>query len=219
MATPLAEPGLRARKKRRTHELIAETALRLFLERGFDAVTIAEVAQAAEVDTKTIYNYFPSKPDLVYQRLETFETGLLSAVRERESGESILTAFARFILESAGLLAREDASGQLRAINEMIAHSQTLLAHEQQVFARFTGSLAALITAETRAGENDVLPWLAAHALIGLHRALVDYVRRGTLAGTPNATLARGLRAQAKTALASLEDGFADYGIKRRPKN
>jgi AcrR family transcriptional regulator len=210
------EPGLRERKKQRTRELIADTALQLFLERGFDAVTVAEIAQAAEVDAKTIYNYFPSKPDLVHRRLEAFETDLLNAVRERKPGESILTAFAGFVLGSQGMLADEDASGRLRALHEMITQSETLLAHEQQVFARFTASLAALVAAETGAREDDVLPWLAAHALIGLHRSLVDYVRRRTLAGTPNVTLARGLRAQAKKALASLEHGFADYGIKRR---
>jgi AcrR family transcriptional regulator len=210
------EPGLRERKKQRTRELIADTALQLFLERGFDAVTVAEIAHAAEVDAKTIYNYFPSKPDLVYQRLEAFETDLLNAVRERKPGESILTAVAGFVLGSQGMLADEDASGRLRALHEMITQSETLLAHEQQVFARFTASLAALVAAETGAQEDDVLPWLAAHALIGLHRSLVDYVRRGTIAGTPNARLARDLRAQAKKALASLERGFADYGIKRR---
>lgn len=210
------EPGLRERKKQRTRELIADTALRLFHERGFDAVTVAEIAQAAEVDAKTIYNYFPSKPDLVYQLLEAFETDLLNAVRERKPGESILAAFARFVLDSQGLLADEDASERLRALNVMITESETLLAHEQQVFARFTASLAGLIAEETGAHPTDVLPWLVAHALIALHRSLVDYVRRGSLAGTPNARLARDLRAQAKKALASLEHGFADYGIKRR---
>jgi AcrR family transcriptional regulator len=208
--------GLRARKKERTRQLIADTAMRLFLERGFDAVTIAEIAETAEVDAKTIYNYFPSKPDLVYQRLEAFETGLLDAVRERQTGESILAAFARFALKAQGALAHEDASAQLRAVSEMIAGSDTLLAHEQQVFARYTASLAKLIAEETGARETDVEPWTVARALIGFHLTLVDYVRRGTLAGTPNAKLRRDLRTQARRALTSLEHGLADYGIKRR---
>lgn len=213
MAT--TEPrGLRARKKQRTRELIADTALRLFLERGFDAVTIAEIAEAAEVDAKTIYNYFPSKPDLVYQRLEAFETGLLDAVRERETGESILAAFGRFALQAQGTLADEAASAQLRAISEMLVDSDTLLAHEQQVFARYTASLASLIAEDTGARPTDVQPWVVAHTLIGFHRSLVDYVRGGTLAGTPNAKLRRDLRTQALRALATLEHGLADYGIK-----
>jgi AcrR family transcriptional regulator len=208
------QPGLRQRKKQRTRALIADTALRLFLERGFDAVTIAEIARAADVDAKTIYNYFPSKPDLVFQRLEAFEHALLDAVRTRRAGESILAAFARFVLDSQGLLAEEDASGQLRAITRMITDSPALIAHEQQVFARFTRSLAALIAEETEARPGDVQPWVVAHALIGFHRALVDYVRRATLAGTPNTTLARDLRRQAKAALSVLEPGLDGYGLK-----
>src|ERR687887_1251518 len=85
--------GLRERKKQRTRQLIADTAMRLFLERGFDAVTVAEVARAAEVDAKTVYNYFPSKPLLFYHRLEAFEAALLDAVRERGPGVSIVAAF------------------------------------------------------------------------------------------------------------------------------
>jgi AcrR family transcriptional regulator len=208
------QPGLRERKKQRTRVLIADTALRLFLERGFEAVTIAEIAQAAEVDAKTIYNYFPSKQDLVFKRLEAFEQALLDAVRTRHAGESILAAFARFVLASQGLLAEEEASEHLRAINQMIVASPALLAHEEQVFARFTASLAALIAKETRARAHDVRPSVVAHALIGFHRSLVNYARRATLAGTPNTKLARDLQRQGKAALGSLEHGLGRYGVK-----
>src|SRR5215831_4723406 len=208
------QPGLRERKKQRTRALIADTALRLFLERGFEAVTITEIAQAADVDAKTIYNYFPSKPDLVFKRLEAFEQALLDAVRERQVGESILAAFARFVLDMQGLLAEEEASEHLRAINQMIVASPALLAHEEQVFASFTASLAVLIAEETGARADDVQPAVVAGALIGFHRSLVDYVRRGTLAGTPNRKLARDLQRQGKAALAGLEHGLGRYGVK-----
>src|SRR5262249_23125137 len=160
------QPGLRERKKQRTRALIADTALRLFLERGFEAVTVTEIAQAADVDAKTIYNYFASKPDLVFQRLEAFEQALLDAVRTRHAGEAILAPFARFVLASQGLLAEEEASEHLRAINQMIVASPALLAHEEQVFARFTASLAALIAKETGARAHDVQPSVVAHALL-----------------------------------------------------
>ena len=208
--------GLRERKKQRTRELIAETALQLFLERGFDAVTIVDVARHADVDVKTIYNYFPSKPDLVYHRLEALKDSLLGAVRDRESGESVLVAFSRFLLASQGFLGDEQATETLRAVTEMILGSPTLLAHEEQVYARFTTALAGLLTEETGARPSDVTPFVVAHTLIGLHRSLVGYVRAGTLAGTPNATLARGVRAQAKQAIAALEEGLGGYGIKGR---
>jgi AcrR family transcriptional regulator len=207
------EHGLRERKKQRTRELIADTARELFLERGFDAVTVAEIARAADVDAKTVYNYFPSKPELFYHRFLEFEQAMVDAVREREAGVSILAAFGRFVLDRQGVLGQADASNRLRAITRTIVDSPTLLAHEQQVFARLTASLAAAIAAETSSHPSDVRPWVVANALIGVHRSLIDYVRRETLAGTPNRKLARDVRAQAKQALAALGSGLADYGI------
>ena len=65
--------GLRERKKQQTRELIAETARRLFAERGFEQVSVAEIARTADVSEKTVFNYFPTKEDLVYWRLESFE--------------------------------------------------------------------------------------------------------------------------------------------------
>src|SRR5213593_1879878 len=94
-----AEAGLRERKKQQTRNAIAAAAMQLFAERGFDAVSVAEVASAADVSVATVFNYFPTKEDLVYDRMEAFEEALLEAVREREAGESVLSAFGRFILE------------------------------------------------------------------------------------------------------------------------
>jgi AcrR family transcriptional regulator len=210
------EAGLRERKKQRTRDLIAGTALQLFLEHGFDAVTIADVARAADVDVKTIYNYFPSKPDLVYQRLEAFGDELLDAMRERAPGESVLDAFSRFLLVAQGFLGDEEATQRLRAVTEMIVASPALLAHEEQVYARFTAALAQVLAQETGARPADVTPFVVAHALIGLHRSLVAYVRAGTLGGRPNASLARGVRVQAKKAVAALQKGLDRYGVKRR---
>ena len=214
MTSDTQQPGLRERKKQRTRELIADTARELFFERGFDAVTVAEIAREADVDTKTVYNYFPSKPELFYHRLEEFEQAMIDAVRDREAGVSILAAFGRFVLDQQGVLGQADASDRLRAITRTIVESPTLLAHEQQVFARFTASLAEAIADETSAHPSEVTPWVVANALIGVHRSLIDYVRRETLAGTPNRKLGRDVRAQAKQALAALESGLAAYDIK-----
>ncbi|SRR6266536_245418 len=209
------QPGLRERKKQQTWGLIAQTARRLFQEHGFDAVTVADVARAADVSRKTVFNYFPTKEDLFYSGLEFFEARLLEAIRERKPGESILAAFARFVTESRGLLAADDpqAGERLLAINRLITNSPALLAREQQIYAGYAAALAALIAEETRARQDDIMPWVAANAMIGLHKALVDYVRRRVLAGERDrARIARGLRAQARRAVALLEHGLGQLG-------
>jgi AcrR family transcriptional regulator len=205
---------LRERKKQRTRQLVADTALELFLERGFDAATVADVARSADVDVKTIYNYFPSKPDLVYHGLDEFGDSLVAAVRDRNAGESVLDAFARFLLGQQGFVDDAQATARLRAVSEMILGSPPLLAHEEQIYGRLTTALAEVLTAQTRARGGDIQATVVAHSLIGLHRALVSYVRAQTLAGTPNPTVARGVRAQIKKGVGLLANGLDDYGIK-----
>jgi AcrR family transcriptional regulator len=208
------ELGLRERKKQRTRELIAATARRLFIERGFEAVPVAEIARAAEVSEATVFNYFPTKEDLLYSRLEAFEEELLSAIRERPPGESVLAAFGRFLSLPRGLLASEDPDvvEQLAAIVRVIAESPSLLAHEQQIYSRYTGSLAAVLAEGSDAHPDDIEPWIVADTLIGVHQAIVDYSRRQILAGTRNPDLLRKVRRQTRRALRLLAQGLSDYG-------
>src|SRR3954453_6262040 len=118
--------GLRERKKERTRQLIADTARRLFAERGFDAVTGTEIAREAEVAPATVFNYFPTKEDLFYSRLEAFEDALLGALRERPAGQNVLAAFAGFLLDERGVLAistpggDEEATERVRTITRVI---------------------------------------------------------------------------------------------------
>jgi AcrR family transcriptional regulator len=205
------QAGLREQKKQQTRDLIAQTARRLFREHGFDAVTVTDVAREAAVSRKTVFNYFPTKEDLFYSGLELFEDRLLDAVRTRSSGESIVAAFARFVTESSGLLTSDDpdAGERLRAINQVITESPTLLARERQIWARYTDALAALVAEETGARPHDITPWVAANGMMGLHMALVAYVRRQVLAGERDRIrIARELRGQAREAVALLEQGL-----------
>jgi AcrR family transcriptional regulator len=208
--------GLRERKKQHTRALIAETARRLFAERGFERVTVADVARAADVSQQTVFNYFPRKEDLVYWRLESFEEELLATVRDRAPGESVLAAFGRFLLVQRGLLASDDpaAHERLTAITRMIVESPALRAREGQVFADYTASLAALIASEPGSG-GEVEAWVAANAMIGAHRALVDFARRRIVEGADPKTLAREVRARGRAALALLERGLGGYAIRR----
>jgi AcrR family transcriptional regulator len=207
---------LRERKKEQTRRLIAETARRLFAERGFEAVTVAEVARAADVSQATVFNYFPTKEDLFYSGLEAFEEALLNAIRERDAGESVLEAFGRFVLQPRGLLAETDpgAIEHLAAITRTITESEALLAREQRIFDRYTASLAALLAEETGAAADAVEPRVAATALLGVHRTLVEYARSQITAGARNPQLARRVRAQGRQALTLLERGLGSYAVK-----
>ena len=209
-------PGLRERKKAETRQQIAAAARQLFGERGFEAVTVAEVALAADVSEATVFNYFPSKEDLFYSGLEAFETELLEAIRGRAPGDSALAAFGRFVTRPRGMLAAGDPETMERqaAMARVIEESPALLAREGKILAGFTDSLAELLREETGAKPDDVEPWVAANAIIGVHRALIAFARAEVLAGTRNPALARRVRAQAKSALATLEAGLGTYAVK-----
>src|ERR687888_341673 len=137
--------GLRERKKQQTRELLAATARRLFTERGFERVSVAEIA--------------------------------------READESVLDAFVRFVSAPRGMLASpdEDTRERLAALSRMIAASPALLAREQQIFAGYTDSLAALLAVET--DTSGIEPWVVANALMGVHRALVSFARERIVQG------------------------------------
>ena len=210
------ELGLRERKKLRTRQLIADTAMRMFAERGFDAVPVAAVARAAEVSEATVFNYFPTKEDLVYRGMEAFEAELLAAVRDRPAGESIVAAFGRFVLQPRGFLAAPDEESvhYLIAVAKMIPASPALLARERQILDRYTASLAALIAADTAAEPGDLRPGAVARALIGTHQTLIELVRRRLAEGPVDpADVAREVVARGRQALALLEQGLAGYGV------
>ena len=213
-----AETGLRERKKQQTRRTLADTARHLFAQRSFEEVSVAEIARAADVSVATVFNYFPTKEDLVYDGLERFEEELLSAIRDRSAGESALAAFANFVLAPRGMFATSDPAiaAELLAVTRMIAASPSLLAREHEIFARYTTSLARLLAEETHAGTGDPRPAVAAAAMIGVHRTLIAYVRDRVRAHDPDLRrLARDTRAYGARALALLDEGLADYAIKR----
>jgi AcrR family transcriptional regulator len=210
----MANPGLRERKKRQTREAIAAAALALFAERGFDAVTVAEVAEAADVSTATVFNYFPTKEDLLYSRLEAFEAELLAAIRDRPPGESVLEAFGRFVLERARQGASSDFGERVATTARIISGSRALLARERQIVGRYADALAGLIADETGAGVDDLRPRVAAGALMAVHRALIDYARARALSGRGSSRLAGDLDAEGRRALALLADGLGGYAVK-----
>lgn len=211
--------GLRETKKAQTRQLIADTAWRLFADRGFDRVTVAQVAREAQVAEGTVFNYFPSKEALFYGRLDVFGERLIEAVDSRAPGQPVLTAVRDFLLTTGGLLARVEAGDaealeRARTLNQLIADSPALRAGEQQALTRTTDTLAARLAADTGAPADDLDAHVAAHALMGVHRAMLDLARRRILADDAPTRTAADVRDQARSAFALLEHGLGDYAPK-----
>jgi AcrR family transcriptional regulator len=211
--------GLRDLKKQQTRERIVDVGRQLFAERGFDKVTVADIAREAQVSPATVFNYFASKEDVFYSPLDAFGERLLAAIRARDAGEPVLRAFRHQLEEPGGLLARiqagdHDAVRRLHAVNQVIADSPALQARERQGLANTTDRLAALLADEHDGGPDDVQAYVAANALMGVHRMLLGFVRRRVLADDNLAGLEADVQRLSARAFALLEDGLSGYGRK-----
>jgi AcrR family transcriptional regulator len=196
----------RAAQKRETRRRITETAFDLFARHGFDGVTVADVATAAGVTEKTVFNHFRSKEDLVYSEDAAFQAALLDAVGGRPPREPALSAARAFFLRRYERV-KLDPDGRRRAavLAELVAASPALRARESDIHARYAEALAGLIATEQDAAPDDLRPRLAAEAIVAVHRQTVAVVRRALLAGAPDEEVAaRALRASS--------DGFALLG-------
>ncbi|MET9299123.1 MULTISPECIES: TetR/AcrR family transcriptional regulator [Micromonospora] len=205
--------GLRALKKRQTRENISSQATRLFLERGFDNVTIAEVAAAAQVSKMTVTNYFPRKEDLALDMHDEFVRQLATVVREREPGESALAALRRAYL--AAVAAHDPVIGfSGPTFARMIAASPALVARLREFHDDREKALAAALAEETGSPEGDVLPRVAAAQLAGVHRLLFEETMRRTIAGQDDDDIARAVTGYAHVAFDALAPALADYAVR-----
>lgn len=209
------EPSLRERKKRLTRQQIFDAARRLFAERGFEAVTVAEIARAADVSEVTVFNYFPTKEDLFYGGMQFFEEELLEAVRTRARGETPVRALRRRLLEGVDGLKSSERREAIVSAARAVGASPSLAAREREIVERYTHRLAELLAAETRTDPSDVEPLAVAWALIGAHRAVVEGTRKLVLAGTRGDALAAAAKALIRRAYARLEKGLDGYAARR----
>jgi AcrR family transcriptional regulator len=204
--------GLRARKKRVAREAIAATARRLFAERGFDAVTVAEIAVAADVSEKTVFNHFATKEDLVFAGGEAQLTQLQADIARRPPGTSVLDVFrasSEAMLDVVAAGEREDSLVVPRLVRDSPALQERLTVE----WERGADALVAAVAGATGADDDDLVPAVVARtltwALITIFRAAFD----GLLAGEDPARLAARLRPQAARAYDRLAAGLGDYGV------
>jgi AcrR family transcriptional regulator len=151
MTEPL--PGRRERKKAATRQSIADAALRLFLERGYDQVGIRDIADAADVSTTTLFKHFPGKEALVFDQDENREAELTAAVRNRAAGQGILDALRQHVLDSyLPVAAHPQAAGFAR----LVESTPALRGYAERMWTRHADSLSAAIAAETGADPDDL---------------------------------------------------------------
>jgi AcrR family transcriptional regulator len=216
----MTEPGradhggsLRERKKRQTRQAITDAAMRLFFQHGFERVTISQIASAANVAEKTIYNYFPAKADLVFDERDEIIQDMLRALRQRPPGEPALAAIRGYFASIPERVAGRRPPEPDPAFRELVLGSATLRSYQREVFARFEQALAAELAQQTGVPAGTVEPFITAAAIVSVFRANHE--------GRTHDTEAPGRRT--RDALDLLARGLGDYapapGVVKGPRD
>lgn len=196
----MSDEGLREAKKRQTREAISGAATRLFLDRGYENVTIADIAAAANVAKMTVTNYFPRKEDLALDRAEELIAGIVDPVRTRSVGESVIAASRRGY---ADRLRRRDASLGLSGPSwvTMVYGSPALRSRLREIYEQAEDALAG----EIANGEPGIHDRMVAAQVTAANRVLLHVALRASLAGRPRDEIIADLHQRADEAFNTLE--------------
>lgn len=212
------ELGLRERKKLRTAEHISDTAIALFLRQGFDRVAVADVAAAAEVSKKTVFNYFPTKEDLVFHPLRDHVDEPARVVRSRQAGEPAVAALRRNFL--AGLAEGDPNTGladyaEFLAFQRMVMGTPNLKLRLMEQWARsedgLAEALAEALPGSPGSGDDPsraIVPRVLAGQVLAVQRALTVCNLERMLAGQRAADVLARATAEAELAFGLLEKAF-----------
>ncbi|WP_432139429.1 MULTISPECIES: TetR family transcriptional regulator [unclassified Streptomyces] len=202
----MAELGLRERKKRRMYQELSDVAVRLFVERGFDAVSVAEVAAAADVSKPTLFRYFPAKEDLVLHRIADHEREAARVVSGAPD-EPPLRALRRHFLDR---LAAGDPVTGLNDDPDVLAF-HTLLYGTPALVARLSAHLERAEAALADALGGDLEARLAAGQIIAVQRILALENWRRIAAGERAADVRQDAVRAAERAFGLLGEGLRRY--------
>jgi AcrR family transcriptional regulator len=194
--------GLRESKKLQTREAIAAAGMRLFVTRGFDHVTVAEIARDADVSEKTVFNYFPTKEDIFFDEVPKRMEALTDAVRDRPPDKSLVDTMHDLYASQVARL----ASPQFAHFARTIENSPALQAKEVEVMAAFADHLANTIKEEL--GLHPVDAQTAANLLLSVNWQMFRDARAHALAGRTGPAAERRLRSDLKRAYRLLEHGL-----------
>ncbi|MGP3939700.1 TetR/AcrR family transcriptional regulator [Streptomyces sp. 6N106] len=151
----MTEPpvGRRERKKAATRQAIADAALQLFLERGYDQVSIRDIADAADVSTTTVFKHFTGKEALVFDQEQGRESQLIAAVQQRAADQSILDALRKHVLDSWLPIT---AHPRMAEFTNLVDSTPALRAYAERMWTRHTDSLSAAIAYELGVDHDNL---------------------------------------------------------------
>jgi AcrR family transcriptional regulator len=131
-------PGLRERKRQQTRERLSRAAMALFLERGFEATTLDDIASAADISRRSFFHYFDSKEDVVFAWHEEITAALVAAIGARPASESMLAAAENAI----SAMARQIEPGEAIAMARLKRDNPALQARDQVKYEQLERALA-----------------------------------------------------------------------------
>ncbi len=183
---PIPGEGLRDRKKRELRQRISDVATGMFLERGFDEVRVSEVAEACDVSEKTVYNYFPTKESLIFDREEEQTERLRDALRDRGDGVSIVDSVLGVLEGEVSWMydqwidAGNSAEGlsTIRRFSDLIEQTPALMSALHGMTERLTQVAATSLADRAGVDPEDPEPQMAAAMVIGLWRTQFNAMRR-----------------------------------------
>jgi AcrR family transcriptional regulator len=213
-ATEREPVGLRERKKRMTRQAILDAAEELFARDGYDGVTVAQIADAANVSVKTLFTYFDSKEDLVFADEDKVRDALLDAVRDRPRGRTPLDAVRDFIVD---LARRDGQAGGLEAFHAAFGNVPQLHSRMLVMFEGYEEALAEVLAEETGVPSDDPRPRFAAAQLVSLLRLITSPAARAHVGSRTAGQRGRALESWIDETADLLGRGLADYDVRADP--
>ena len=212
--------GLRERKKRLMRQQLTDVATAMFLERGFDAVRVAEIAAACGVSEKTVFNYFPSKEALILDLPEAAMTALRTELvrADRTPTEAALGILAGELDALVSWLGSQpdvaEASAQIQGFNALILSTPSLRAHSRDMTEQLVAVAAEALAARTGWGSDDPRCQIAANALLGLWRVQFGALRRSLDAEHTPEQVRHAVTADVRSAARLIDTGLAGFGVR-----
>jgi AcrR family transcriptional regulator len=202
MAPLQEELSLRSRKKLRTRQQIADAAVTLFAARGYDAVTVADIARLAEVSEQTVYNFFSSKEQLVLDEDAAFEARLIKTVRERPDGKSLAESVRADVQAFLDQLTRWPQGPQNKGgMPYLIVVSPALRRAWLEAVDRYGDSVARVLVEQSGGALSRSVAKVLGLSIVAVYAVILDEIGRGVEKGTGQRAVIEALRPQVNDAI------------------